>query len=89
MISPREMLTLRWRPKVNLTISVSQELYQRAAEIAAAENVSVEDLFVAAFEERVLKFERLKEKAASGSYERFRQVMAKIPPAEPAEYDRP
>jgi len=74
---------------MNLTIRISQELYQRAAEIAAAENVSVEDLFRSAFEERVLEFERLKERAARGSYEKFQQVMAKIPPAEPAGYDRP
>jgi hypothetical protein len=29
-----------------------------------------------------------KEKAAWGSYEKFRQVMAKVPAAEPTEYDR-
>jgi hypothetical protein len=46
------------------------------------------ELFAAAFEERVLEFERLKERAAKGSYEKFRQVMAKVPPTEPAEHDR-
>ena len=71
-----------------LTINVSDELFQRAGEIAAAENVPVEELFAAAFEDRVLEFERLKEKAAKGSYEKFLRVMAKIPAAEPAEFDR-
>jgi predicted P-loop ATPase/GTPase len=73
---------------MNLMVNVSEELYHRAAEIAARENISIEELLALAFEERVLEFERLKEKAAKGSYEKFRQVMSKIPPAEPPEYDR-
>ncbi len=73
---------------MNLTINVSDELYRRAVEVAAVENLSVEELFAAAFEERVLEFERLKDRAARGSYEKFRRVMSKIPPAEPAEHDR-
>ena len=73
---------------MNLTVNVSEELYHRAAEIAARENISIEELLALAFEERVLEFERLKEKAAKGSYEKFRQVMSKIPPVEPPEYDR-
>ena len=40
---------------MNLTINVSDELYRRAAEVAAVEKVSVEDLFASAFEERVLQ----------------------------------
>jgi predicted P-loop ATPase/GTPase len=73
---------------MNLTVNVSEELYHRAAEIAARENISIEELLALAFEERVLEFERLKEKAAKGSYEKFRQVMSKIPPVKPPEYDR-
>jgi hypothetical protein len=73
---------------MNLTVSVSDELYCRAAEIAARENISIEELLASAFEERVLEFERLKEKAAKGSYERFLQVMSKVPAVEPADYDR-
>jgi hypothetical protein len=73
---------------MNLTINVSEEIYRRAADIAAAEKVSIEELFAAAFAERVLEFERLKERAAKGSYEKFRRVMSKIPPAEPEEHDR-
>ncbi|HXP83986.1 MAG TPA: hypothetical protein VN841_04665 [Bryobacteraceae bacterium] len=61
---------------MNLTINVSDELYHRAAEVAATEHVSIAGLFAAVFEERVLEYERLKEKAAKGSYERFRRVMS-------------
>jgi hypothetical protein len=73
---------------MNLNINIPEELYQSAKRIAAEENVSVEELFASAFEERVLEFERLKERASRGSYEKFRQVMAKIPAVEPPEYDR-
>jgi len=73
---------------MNLSIDIPEGLYQSAKQIAAAENVSVEELFASAFEDRILEFERLKEKAARGSYEKFRQVMAKIPAVEPAEHDR-
>ena len=73
---------------MNLTITIPEELYQSAKQIAAAENVSVEELFASAFEERIVEIERLKEKGARGSYEKFRQVMAKIPAVEPPEYDR-
>jgi hypothetical protein len=73
---------------MNLTINIPEELYQSAKQIAASENVSVEELFASAFEERLLEFERLKEKAVRGSYDKFQQVMAKVPAVEPPEYDR-
>jgi hypothetical protein len=72
---------------MNLTINISEELYRSAKQIAAAENVSVEELFASAFEGRILEFERLKAKAARGSYDKFRQVMAKVPAVKPPEYD--
>ncbi len=73
---------------MNLTIKIPEQLYESAKQIAAAENISVEELFASAFEERILEFERLKERAARGSYEKFRRVMAKIPPAELPPPDR-
>ncbi len=73
---------------MNLTINVPDEIYRRAAEVAAVEKVSIEELFASAFEERILEFERLKEKVAKGSFEKFLRVMSKVPPNEPPEYDR-
>jgi hypothetical protein len=73
---------------MNLTIRVSEKLYQRAKEVAATENVSVEELFAASFEERLVELERLKERAAKGSYERFKRLMSKAPAADALEYDR-
>jgi hypothetical protein len=48
----------------------------------------VEQLFASAFEERILELEQLKEKDVRGRYNKFRRVMAKIPPAEPTENAR-
>ena len=73
---------------MSVSVNVPEELYRRAAEVATAENVSVDDLFASAFEERLLEFERLKEKVSRGSYQKFRRVMSKIPAAEPPEHDR-
>jgi hypothetical protein len=73
---------------MNVSVSIPEELYRRAAEVAAAENIPVDDLFASAFEERLLEFERLKEKASRGSYEKFMRVMSKVPAVEPSEHDR-
>jgi hypothetical protein len=73
---------------MSVSVNIPEELYRRASEIAAAENISVGDLFASAFEERLLELERLKEKASHGSYEKFLRVMSKIPAAEPPESDR-
>jgi hypothetical protein len=72
---------------MNLTINIPDELYESAKHIAAAEKTSVEELFASAFEERILEFERLKEKAARGSYDKFLQVMAKVPATKPPAHD--
>lgn len=74
---------------MNVSVNIPDELYRQASEIAAAENVSVDELFASAFEERLLELERLKEKAARGSYEKFMRVMAKVPAVEPPDFDRP
>jgi hypothetical protein len=68
---------------MSVSVNIPEELYRRASEIAAAEKISVDDLFAAAFEERLLELERLKEKASHGSYDKFMRVMSKIPSVEP------
>jgi hypothetical protein len=73
---------------MSVSVNVPEELYRQACEIAATENISVDDLFASAFEERMLELERLKEKAARGSYEKFLRIMARVPAVEPPEYDR-
>jgi hypothetical protein len=43
---------------MSVSVNVPEELYRRATEVAALENISVDELFASAFEERVLEFER-------------------------------
>lgn len=73
---------------MNVSVNIPEELYRRAIEVAAAENIAVDDLFASAFEERLLEFELLKDKASRGSYEKFMRVMSKVPAVEPSEQDR-
>ena len=73
---------------MSVSVNIPDELYRRASEIAAAEKISVDDVFASAFEERLLELERLKEKASHGSCEKFLRVMSKIPAVEPPESDR-
>jgi predicted P-loop ATPase/GTPase len=67
---------------------VPEQIYRRAVDVAAVEKVSIEELFALAFEEHVVEFERLKKKAAKGSFEKFLRVMSKVPPVEPPDEDR-
>lgn len=71
-----------------VNIKVPEELYRKAAEIAAAEHATVEDVFASAFAEQVAAWERLNQRAARGSRERFLAVMAKAGDAEPEPLDR-
>ncbi len=73
---------------MTLTINVDDELYKRAVEIAAHENIPVEELFASVFEKCLIEFEHLKKRAERGSYENFVRVMDKVPAVEPPEYDR-
>jgi hypothetical protein len=72
---------------MDLTIHISEELYRRAAEVAAKEKRSIEEVLTSAFEQRVVELERLKDRASRGSYEKFRRVMAKVPASPPREDD--
>jgi hypothetical protein len=68
---------------MSVRVNVPEELYRRATEVALPENISVDDLFASAFEERLLEFERLKEKAYQGSYQKFLRVLSKVAAVDP------
>ena len=52
---------------MSVSVNIPEELYRRAVEVAAADDISVDGPFASAFEERLLEFERLKEKASCSS----------------------
>lgn len=73
---------------MNVNVSVPDELYQKAVEIAETQHVSVDEVFASAFVEQLAAWERLKERAARGSRDRFLAVLDKVPDVEPEDYDR-
>lgn len=73
---------------MNVTVSVPDELYRKAVEIAQAQHVSVDEVFASAFAEQLASWERLKERATRGSREKFLAALDKVPDVEPEDYDR-
>jgi len=70
------------------TISVPDDLYRKALDLAKAQQISVDDVFASAFVEQLSAWSRLKERAARGSREQFLAVLDKVPEVEPEEIDR-
>ena len=73
---------------MSVSISVPEELYRKAAEIAEAQHVSVDEVFASAFAEQLSAWDRLKQRAARGSRDRFLAVLDKVPDVEPEDDDR-
>ncbi len=73
---------------MSVSVSVPEELYERAAAIAKAQNMSVDEVFACAFAEHLAAWERLKRRAARGNREEFLAVLDKLPDVEPVPEDR-
>lgn len=73
---------------MSVNVSVPEELYRKAVEIATAQHVSVDEVFASAFAEQVAAWERLKQRAARGTREGFLSALDKVPDVEPEDYDR-
>ncbi len=76
------------RQSLSVTVSVPDALYQKAVEIARAQDVSVDEVFASAFAEQLARWDRLKERATRGSREKFLAKLDKVPDVEPEDYDR-
>ncbi len=66
------------------TVQIPDDLYARAAALAAEDAVSVDRLVAALVNERVSDWERVQIRAGRGSLERLHEVLARVPdvPAE-------
>ena len=73
---------------MSVNVSVTDELYQQAVEIAKAQHVSVDEIIASAFAQQMSAWEGLRQKAARGSREKFLAVLDKAPDVEPDDYDR-
>jgi flagellar motor switch protein FliM len=73
---------------MTLNVTLPDSLYKKAMEVALREQISVERVVYSALAEQLNALERLEERAARSSEDRFRAALAKIPDVEPPEYDR-
>jgi len=73
---------------MTVSVEVPDKLYRKAVEIANVRQVSVDEVFASAFAEQLSAWERLEQRAARGSREKFLAVMDKVPDVEPDDYDR-
>jgi hypothetical protein len=69
-------------------IQPPDDVYQRAAELAEADHVSVDRLVAAMVNEGVSDWARLQARAERGSVEKLRNVLAKVSDAPPEAIDR-
>ncbi|MEH2000746.1 MAG: hypothetical protein V7L00_18715 [Nostoc sp.] len=75
----------------NLNVQLPESLYKQIEALAARENISIEQLATIALSAQVSAWMTkgyLEEKAKSGSWEKFQQVLNKVPNVEPEEYDK-
>ena len=70
------------------TITVPEDLYKRAAELAAREHVSIEEFVSAVLAHRLASREFIESRAKLFNREEFEQALDQIPDAEPEDSDR-
>jgi hypothetical protein len=69
-------------------VSLPEDVYRKAAELAAREHLSLEEFVSAALSEQLAAREYLARRAARASEENFRAALDLVPDVEPEEYDR-
>jgi hypothetical protein len=70
------------------TVTVPDELYRQAKDLAETQHVSVDELFASAFAEQLAAWNRLQARAQRGNRERFLSVLDRVPDVEPNDADR-
>lgn len=75
----------------NLNVQISDSLYKQIEALAAKENMSLDQLVAIALSAQVSAWmtkEYIEEKAKRGSWDKFQQVLNKVPDVEPEDYDK-
>jgi predicted DNA-binding ribbon-helix-helix protein len=70
------------------SIQLPDDVYQRAAELAEADHVSVDRLVAAIVNERASDWAKLQARAARGSLDKLHSVLAKVRDIAPESSDR-
>ena len=71
------------------SIAVPEDLYKRAAELAAKDHVSIDDFVSAVLANRLASREYIETRAKLFNREEFEQALKEIPDVDPDEHDRP
>ncbi|MDB9303534.1 MULTISPECIES: hypothetical protein [Cyanophyceae] len=75
----------------NLNVQIPESLYKQIETLAAKENISLEQLVAIALSAQVSAWmtkDYIEEKAKRGSWDKFQQVLAKVPDVEAEDYDK-
>lgn len=76
---------------INLNAQIPDSLYKQVEALAARENISVEQLVAIALSAQVSAWmtkDYLEQRAERGSWQKFQQVLTKVPDVEPEDYDK-
>jgi hypothetical protein len=75
----------------NLNVQIPDSLYKQIEALAAKENVPIEQLVAIALSAQVSAWatkDYIEAKRSRGSWNKFRQVLNKVPDVEPEDYDQ-
>jgi len=75
----------------NLNVQIPDSLYKQIKALAAKENIPLEQLVAIALSAQVSAWmtkDYIEEKAQRGSWDKFQQVLNKVPDVEPEDYDK-
>jgi 23S rRNA G2445 N2-methylase RlmL len=75
----------------NLNVQIPDSLYKQIQALAAKENIPLEQLVAIALSAQVSAWmtkDYIEEKAKRGSWDKFQQVLNKVPDVEPEDYDK-
>jgi hypothetical protein len=74
---------------VTVSISLPDEIVKKAQEFASQSHVSLEQVLTSVVVGQVAAWESLQTRAARGSHDQLRAIMARVPDVDPDEQDRP
>lgn len=75
----------------NLNAQIPDSLYKQVEALAARENISVDQLVAIALSAQVSAWmtkDYLEQRTERGSWQKFQQVLTKVPDVEPEDYDK-
>ena len=76
------------RGAMTRTVAVAEDLYNKAAELAAQDRVSVEEFVAAVLADRLASRDYIEQQAKLFNREEFERALNQIPDVPPEEHDR-